>query len=234
MADQPPYVWENIWRSDVYNDPGERLRRAQRRLTALRELTGTTRALRDVVEFGCGEGSLARGIADPAWGVRSYRGIDRSETAIHRATSLTPAPDKFAFTRSDVFDADVAPNSADTVIACGLLEHLPRAREALEKFHATCRPDALLILTMSNVFSAMYFNRNVRQAVGRWPYGYQRNYSPSRLRGLLSEFFSVEKLTVAQGDSDHPIATAFDMAGRRVSGLVGRYLHVIATPKGKP
>src|SRR5438552_4108351 len=91
------YVWDEIWKADSYNNADERKRRALKRVEVFKHLI-RGRPLGDVVELGCGDGSLYRALrAESDLGVTSYVGIDRSPTAIARANAhlATNSTDKF-------------------------------------------------------------------------------------------------------------------------------------------
>ncbi len=232
MAKQEDYVWEDIWRVDSYRNPAERARRATKRLSALRAVVGEHRDLGDVVEVGCGDGSLANALfADPTWTIRTYRGLDRSARAINRAKQKCAAFRASQFAVADITELSDYIATADTVIACGIIEHIRNEKEALATLRSICRSSARVLITTSNTYSLMYIDRLVRQALRRWQYGYQKNYSARALDTAMSPCFSIERLQVHHGDWDLPGTAIVDRIASTLFSGIGRYLVVLATPQ---
>ncbi len=229
---QYEYVWEDIWQNDSYSDPAERVKRAERRAALIQTLLGGNQNLGEVIELGCGDGSLSHVLSSRHdWSIRRYVGIDRSHTAIARATLRHQTFETHEFCQADVSRIDLPKASADTVIACGLLEHLPEIRQTLKTIHSSCRSDSKVILTMSNTMSMMYVHRKIRESFGLWPYGYQKNYTPTELTSLLGELFSIDQITVTHGDWDFPFVAAIDRFTSLFQPDVGRYIAVVCSPK---
>lgn len=232
MTDKRDFVWDEVWKNDVYRSSVERRNRAAKRAAFLRRLLGSNRRLGTVIELGCGDGSLFEVLSsDPSWGLRSYVGLDLSETAIERARTKIVSDKPYSFVHADMFDANLKAESADSVIACGLLEHLPDIEDALALIHRTCKADGRAIFTTSNLYSMMYAYRRVRELFGAWPYGYQRNYSVSEWRVQLSPYFDLDVVTIQHGDWDFPLATAVDRLGATINSNIGRYIVTIAKPR---
>ena len=78
-------------------------------------------APRDVLEFGCGEGFLARALLAQGTSLPGYRGIDLREEAIEEAREINP--DR-RFDAVDVFDASLDAARPDLLLASQVLEHL--------------------------------------------------------------------------------------------------------------
>lgn len=233
MTERNLFVWEHVWRSDEYAAPGERARRAVRRARALRMMLPGAR-LGAVAELGCGDGSFAEVLLrDRAWGVTSYLGIDRSPTAVHRARERLGHLANVQFSEYDVENLGAICAPVDTVIACGVLEHMRDPDKILEQAVGALRnPGGRLILTTSNTLTMMYLARLWRELLHRWPYGYQKNYTPGELRALLDRHFSRVTLRVVQGDWDYPILTFLDRFCAAFNKNVGRYIYAVAQQRG--
>lgn len=232
MTMQYEYVWEDIWQKDSYSKPAERVKRAVQRAALIQTLLRGNKNLGEVIELGCGDGSLSHVLSSQHnWRISRYVGIDRSHTAITRATLRHQSSDTHTFFQADVSQIDLPKASADTVIACGLLEHLPEIQQTLKTIHSACRADSKVILTMSNTMSMMYVHRKIKEASGLWPYGYQKNYTPTELTSLLSELFAVDQITVTHGDWDFPLVAAIDRLTNFFQPNIGRYVAVVCSPK---
>lgn len=232
MIKKDEYVWNDIWLKDEYNNQLERFNRAIKRAENIKNLLSHDTNLGDVLELGCGDGSLYEYLgANPNWKLESYTGIDRSEVAINRASKKLKDSFLHKFHLQDISHSINFPHKVNTVIACGVLEHIKEANSLLQAITKILTPNGRLILTMSNTYSAMYLNRLRRQSIGTWPYGYQKNYTPQELNSLISQNFHCEKKIVVHGDWDFPFSTAFDKALHKVNKNVGRYIYIVARPK---
>jgi 2-polyprenyl-3-methyl-5-hydroxy-6-metoxy-1,4-benzoquinol methylase len=231
MNRQEDYIWEDIWRGDAYRSPPERERRAAKRLSAFESVLGEYRELGDVVEVGCGDGSLAKAIlSTPGWVVRSYRGFDRSATAIGRAKQKCSSIANAQFDVADVSELSGLASVADTVIACGLIEHIRNEDDVLAVLHSLCRKSARLLITTSNTVSLMFVDRLIRQALGIWQYGYQKNHSLTSLAAAMSPHFEVQNMLIQQGDWDLPGSAIVDRMASVLLPGAGRYLVALGVP----
>ena len=225
------YVWDDIWRNDPYNDPHERRARAQRRLSVMAPWLLPATDLGDVLELGCGDGSFAGCLAhSTGHRIASYTGLDLSPTALDRAQSNVRDP-RFHFGLADVSCVGLPPESADTVLMLGVLEHLPEPSGLLVRLQQVLRPAGRLVLTTSNTLSLMYAKRRLREALKLWPYGYQRNYTPLEFRSLLAEYFVELAVIPIHGDWDFPLVAVLDRAAAWVDADFSRYILAIAQRK---
>jgi SAM-dependent methyltransferase len=112
--------------------------------------------LRVVVDLGCGEGRHAVPVALAAPGVRVL-GVDLLPEALHalraRAAEVGAA-DRVAAVRADLAHLRLAPGSADLVLACSALEHVPTVeafRTALARCAEAVRaPGVLCLLVLAD------------------------------------------------------------------------------------
>lgn len=228
------YVWEGIWSTDSYGKSKERMTRAAKRVRHFKEILGERKNLGKVVEFGCGDGSFAKLLlSDETLNIEKYLGFDRSATAISRAEENLKSEHHVALECADIHEIELGASSADTVIACGLLEHIQDVESVLKRFQEICAPNAILIFTMSNTLSSMYLHRRLKEIFGKWRYGYQKNYFPSEWRKALEKYFLPEKINVFHGDWDYGLVAVIDRAGGIFHKEVGRYIISIACPVAK-
>jgi trans-aconitate methyltransferase len=192
-------------------------------------MLGERIALGTVVELGCGDGSLANVLLrDPQWNVTNYVGIDRSSAAISRARQNLAPFKGVTLCQEDVHQLKPSYGPADTVIACGLLEHIADVERTLELIRKICFSDSRLIVTVSNKLSMMYVARKRRELFGTWPYGYQKNYTVKELQILLDRYFSTSSIKVVHGHWDFPFSTCCDRLASVVSREIGRYIYAVA------
>jgi SAM-dependent methyltransferase len=223
-ANSIKYVWDDVWRSDPYNSSCERHARARRRLAAIEPCLAPNADLGNVLELGCGDGSYADCLAQSnRFHVATYVGIDLSPTALDRARSSV-RDTRFRFQLADISSVDFPTDSADTVFMLGVLEHLLDSSNVLARLQRVLRPNGRLILTTSNTLSLMYVKRRLREALQLWPYGYQRNYTPSEFRSLLAPHFEEQVLEPFQGDWDFPLVAVVDRAAAWVNKDFSRYI----------
>lgn len=225
------YIWEDIWQQDPYAISEERSRRASNRIGHFKDLIDNENSLGRVVEFGCGDGSLAKLLlSDEVLRLESYLGIDKSFTAIDRAKSNLQNNLRASFINSDILDVDLENFSADTVIACGVLEHIEDVESVLRKIQKICVPGGIVILTMSNTLSTMFIDRRVKELLGVWRYGYQKNYYPHELENLIGNYLTWNNSKVVHGDWDYKIVATLDRLGSILFKTIGRYIILTATP----
>lgn len=226
------YVWEDIWKNDPYNSPEERASRARRRLESIRSALEPRTELGRVIEFGCGDGSFACALVNEGrLKVHRYLGLDRSSTAITRAREQA-SDTKLNFDLANLTSLQLPEGSADTVFMLGVLEHLQNPETILGTIRATCSGDARIIFTTSNTCSMMYVNRRIREWMGRWPYGFQKNYTTKEFCQLLEAHFDIVHDERIHGAWDFPFAAAVDRGLGVISNDFARYILVICKPKG--
>lgn len=230
-ANSIKYVWDDIWRNDPYSSSLERRARARRRLTAVEPCLAPNTELGNVLELGCGDGSFAACLAQSnGFNVAAYVGIDLSPTALDRARSSV-RDTRFHFRLEDISSVELPTASADTVFMLGVLEHLPDSSKVLENIQRVLRPNGRLILTTSNTLSLMYAKRRLREVLQLWPYGYQRNYTPSEFKSLLMRHFDEQVVAPFHGDWDFPLVAIVDRVASWVDGDFGRYLLAVVQRK---
>lgn len=84
---------------------------------------------------------------------------------------------------------------------------------------------------MSNTLSAMYIDRKIKERLGSWRYGYQRNYRPEEWRSLLENDFHAMVVKVFQADWDNKVVAVIDRFGSIFNKQIGRYIIASAAPK---
>ena len=225
------YVWEEIWKSDVYKNPNERASRAIMRLQRIKMALTPLTDLGRVIELGCGDGSFAFALTkDGGLFLNQYLGLDRSSTAIARAVAQV-ADKRCKFDLVNIETLQLPQVSADTILMLGVLEHLEEPDRALRTIREACAPDGRVIFTTSNSLSMMYVNRRIREWAKRWPYGFQKNYTPSEFAQQLEVYFDVVRTETIHGDWDFPFSAFVDRVLSTINTDISRYILVVCKPK---
>ena len=97
-----------------------------------------------VLDFGCGTGEKALGVADR---VQSIHGIDLSPRMIETASLKAPDRqiDNAQFSHTDLFDAMLMPGSYDAIMAFYILHLVNDPAQVLKRIHELLKPDGRLI-----------------------------------------------------------------------------------------
>jgi ubiquinone/menaquinone biosynthesis C-methylase UbiE len=97
-----------------------------------------------VLDFACGTGEKALGVADR---VRSVHGIDLSPRMIEKASTKAAdrQVDNARFSRTDLFDATLEPGSYDAIMAFYVLHLVDDPARVFERIHELLKPDGRLI-----------------------------------------------------------------------------------------
>jgi 2-polyprenyl-3-methyl-5-hydroxy-6-metoxy-1,4-benzoquinol methylase len=100
----------------------------------------------DVVEFGCGDGELAKAIHDRGCAVT---GVDKNEAKIARAREKYPY---IRFIQSDVQHLDLRDADFDTALIAEVLEHVTDdvGMDMLRRAWSLLRPGGRLIVSVPN------------------------------------------------------------------------------------
>jgi SAM-dependent methyltransferase len=146
------------------------------------------------IEFSEGERILEAGCGDAAILIRLMKlfnvhgtGVDFAESAITQAKLLAHQENcKADFNRADICELPLESNQFDKVISLGVVEHMPDLEPSLKEMKRVLRPGGLMILMTPNRYSFGRWQRLAACATGRWPYGYQDEYSPSELASAVS------------------------------------------------
>lgn len=135
---------------EFYESFGTEFARTRRKLNAgIERALWALDPLGDVLDLGCGDGRVARALADRAVHVpgtcRSYTGVDNSERLLGIARSTQPPA--AAFLRADITvsgwaqTAGIAARRFDSILSFSVLQHIPSA--ALRRKHLTDVRDLL-------------------------------------------------------------------------------------------
>lgn len=218
------YAWEKIWAKGRYSTDAARLVKARRKYAAFDAMGSIPINFGKIVEIGCGNCAFIKLAVAKGSHFESYLGIDKSPTALARARANTTKVKNCTFVNGDAINIPATTGSIDTIIGLGVLEHVEHVAEYVQELRRVAAPGARLLISTSNTKSAMHGARRIRESIGAWPYGYQRNDSVNSLSSLLRPNFEIKSLTTLHGDKDFIFSTAIDMTIGLVAPMWGRYL----------
>jgi len=97
----------------------------------------------DLLDVGCGPGTITKGFADLVAPGRVF-GVDASASVVATATAAAPAGSPVAFVVGDAYALDMPDGSFDVVHAHQVLQHLSDPVAALREWRRVCRPGGLV------------------------------------------------------------------------------------------
>jgi 2-polyprenyl-3-methyl-5-hydroxy-6-metoxy-1,4-benzoquinol methylase len=154
----------------------------------LRHLVRRTGA-REVHEVGCGEGFLVRQLAADGYQIR---GSDLSPTTIaearRRSAGITPP---IAFQVADLYRLDPGRDTAELIICCEVLEHLPDTVRALGVLERLARPHLIASVPKEPLWRILNVARGRYWSdLGNTP-GHLQRWSGRAFTDLLQQRFDV-------------------------------------------
>jgi 2-polyprenyl-3-methyl-5-hydroxy-6-metoxy-1,4-benzoquinol methylase len=160
-------------------------------LEALKILARSTGA-REIHEVGCGEGYLSTLLAAEGWHVR---GSDLSPVAIAEARRQASAKDLVVpFAVTDLYDLDPKRDSAELVVCCEVLEHLPDPVRALAILKRLARPHLIVSVPREPLWRGLNLARGKYwRDLGNTP-GHLQHWSTNAFLTLLREQVKVVDL----------------------------------------
>ncbi len=147
-----------------------------------------------VLEAGCGEGSLIVELVK-SFNVQGHA-LDFSPQAIKRTEEL--AIENSVNVRCEEANILATPykdNTFDVIISNGVIEHFTNPKEPTQEMFRILKPGGKLLLMVPNTYSYGVIDRLWQTLKGEWPFGYQKEISPSGLKKIaLSSGFAVERV----------------------------------------
>ncbi|QPC86943.1 methyltransferase domain-containing protein [Mesorhizobium sp. NBSH29] len=160
-------------------------------LASFDNLTAKT-GMRNAYEVGCGEGNLSMRLHEQGWNVR---GSDLESVSVEQANQQCTErglPPKFE-TRS-LFDLKPAEASAELVICCEVLEHVPDTEQALAVLRTLAKPYLLVSVPREPIWRALNMARGkYLEKLGNTP-GHINHWSSSAFIELLERSMKIEKV----------------------------------------
>lgn len=206
-----------------------------------------------VLEIGAGSAAASRLLSQRV--EAQIVAFDLLPEAVRVARRLLPAKSNgdLALVAADAFRAPFADAAFDLVFSQGLLEHFADPRAMLEAHARLVRPGGWLVLNVPQSFNPYTLYKHWRMRRGRWPPGWERQFSPRALAQLAAplHFECIEldghgsflRMTVARALRPALSASAqarlieiFDAAGRLLGARLRAWtsMNVIACCRKPP
>lgn len=214
-------IWDRIWTNDRYSAERERMRRAERRLSEIGLLRDSLPSGSRLIDLGCGSGENLEILRRNNSGGLELVGSDFSEKATVRAASRLHG--LASVCRADVRMLPFHTASFTHATAFGVYEHIPDAEQAIAETMRVIKPGGRIYVTTSNRWSFLQIINAGRQSFDRYPYGFQRNWTLTEVKGLLDRWSIVEAIRIVHADWDMPVVKMFDSTLRHAGW--GRYIY---------
>lgn len=142
----------------------------------------------DVLDVGCGPGSITAGFADLV-APGTVTGIDRSADVVAQASAAHTSVRNAVFTEGNIYDLDFPDETFDVVHAHQVLQHLTDPVAALREMRRVVRPGGVVAVRDADFHAMTWFPAS--PALTEWMELYQRiargnNAEPDGGRHLLS------------------------------------------------
>lgn len=235
------YAWNQVWnlstKAGTYSYTPSRWTRADDKVGYWVQSGIRFEAGEKVLEAGCGDAAVLIRLMK-LFGVEGC-GVDFSESALSQAQNLARQENCAAqFQQADVCQMPFDSGSFDKVISLGVVEHMPSLSPSIKEMARVLRPNGLMILMTPNRYSFGRWQRKLASASGRWPYGYQDEYSPEE----LSQELKREGLSILKTEAVHRRRMAHEPTALRwirrldaglgvLSSSWGFYSYVFATKR---
>jgi SAM-dependent methyltransferase len=135
------------------------------------------------LEAGCGMGYWCFYVSEK-YGTKSI-GVDIAEEIIfklrERRTELVD------FTVDDLNNSKLESDYFDMLISLGVIEHFKDSNQMMRNLHKILKHGGIGIITVPNVYSFHTITRPFLQFFGKWDVGYEKSFSPKKLKELSRE-----------------------------------------------
>jgi SAM-dependent methyltransferase len=157
-------------------------------LSSFDMLTAKT-GVRDAYEVGCGEGNLSMRLHDRGWNVR---GSDLESVSVSEANEQCAKRGlKPLFETRSLFDLTPEAASAELVICCEVLEHVPDTERALAVLKSLAKPYLLVSVPREPIWRALNVARGKYISdIGNTP-GHIQHWSAASFIDLLGKSLKI-------------------------------------------
>jgi 2-polyprenyl-3-methyl-5-hydroxy-6-metoxy-1,4-benzoquinol methylase len=167
-----------------------------------------------VLDWGCGHGQISHMLGQRGVEVESYDFVAGSEPTV---VTLEHFPDVQAHVSGDPVRLPFAEDQFDTVLSCGVLEHVQQPGESLDELHRVLRPAGrLLIYKLPNRLS--YLEAIARRA-GMYYHGalpddrvYDRRTATALVEAHGFRVDDFRRMNMLPLTVEHPLAWRFSGA----------------------
>lgn len=147
----------------------------------------------DVLDAGCGPGTITAGIAQEAFPGR-VTGLDIAPEHLERGQRLAEGREilNLGFVAASAYEMPFADHSFDVVFSHALLEHLGDPMRALEEFHRVLRPGGFIALCSPdwNNFELTPHTMSLGRAIHAYRHLQERNGRDTATGARLPEYLN--------------------------------------------
>ena len=221
-------VWDNVWDKDVYSKPDLRREKAIEKVDRLINHIMIDKST-VVLDLGCGGGYVSRELYNRT-GAKIY-GIDNSEKAICLAIKKSEGM-PISYKKQDVRNLPFKENFADVILCIGIIEHIKNHNQCIDEVRRVLKNNGLVYVVSSNRDSFIYEQKVIREKLGCWNYGYQKNWEKDALEKLfLGQDFLTEYIEIGKGIGNFKIIDKMDRLFSTTEKKRGRYIYYIGRLK---
>lgn len=219
------YVWDKIWSKDKYSEEKLRSIKAKEKYDMLSSIFYQNNY--DIIlDLGCGAGFISNEVAKHN-NKSKIVAIDKSYVAINKAKRMFENS-KISFLEGDMCQIPLEDNSVNLVLCIGSIEHVKDTDKVFNEISRVIRRDGKLIIMSSNKKSFMYIDRKIKEFLGIWKYGYQKNWKGNELVEEIQKYgIRKEYSGVREGIGDFGYITIMDKLVHAFNKDWGRYIFYI-------
>ena len=217
-------IWDGIWECDFYSVPELRKKKASYKVDLFQDAINIDSDT-ICVDVGCGGGYVSKEL---------YKRFNCTIFSCDSSTSaINYAIEKNSFEKCNYIvscaqDINLPCEVADVVLCIGVLEHISNIDSALSEIRRILKKNGKLVIISSNRYSVIFIHRIIKQLLGKWKYGYQKNWSPLKLeKKLIEHGFFITETSIHQGFGDFNKLNRIDKIISRLSTYWGRYIQII-------
>lgn len=192
-------VWDAVWENvsvDRYSDPEIRRQVSSGKIKTLEKLGVVFQEEEAILESGCGDATMVLSLAD-RFNAHAY-GVDFSDVAIKKAKKNAQFFGRHInLKHADVRNTPYPDGKFDKILSLGIIEHFKSPEVSVSELFRLTKSGGTLILMTPNKRSFGPIDRNVQQMLGRWPFGYQTEYTPRQLKLIAEDAGFVTDKSVA-------------------------------------
>ncbi|MFZ5366547.1 MAG: class I SAM-dependent methyltransferase [Patescibacteria group bacterium] len=173
-----PEIWDQFWqRKDWAPVTNSTL------LQCINELMDGDITGKKVLEVGCGKAGDS--VALSKMGADCYA-LDFSNTALAVSGNLAERRKvKLILVMADAKSLPFNDNSFDLVFSQGLIEHYQPPNLLISEQKRVVKPGGFILIDVPQLFSLQAISKRMLMSLGKWPFGWERDYTESQLKEIL-------------------------------------------------